>query len=157
MSKSIRFKENVYLDSESISHNKTKLSVLLNNRLKKTVLYSATPSVGEIGSLSVPGSSYTINDKFSNYDFLVLRFRSRVWGWCMKEEVIFNSGQYHASKLESGNLYAMIMPLYNSNTFATMQYYFTNDNTISVYYNTHYSGDNHLYIGGIFGYNIISK
>lgn len=157
MSKAIKFKNNIYIDSKSIVHNRTLLSQILNNRIYCKTLYANTPSAGEIGQLSTPGSSYTINDSFANYDFLVIVFRSRVWGWCMKEELIFNHNQYGASSIQTGNLYSMVMPLYNSNSLATMQYYFTNGNKITVYYNSHYTGDNHLYIGVIYGYKILSN
>ena len=157
MSKAIRFKNNIYMDSRSIVHNRTLLSQMLNNKVYCKVLYSNTPSAGETGILSAPGSSGTMNDSLFNYDFLVIVFRSRVWGWCMKEELIFNHNQYGSSGVQTGNLYSTVMPLYNSSTLATMQYYFTNGNKITVYYNSHYTGDNHLYIGIVYGYKILAS
>lgn len=157
MSKAIKIKDNYYLDSTSIAHNKIPLNNLLNNRIVGITLYSNTPSSGNIATLSAPNSSAKISGNFSNYDFLVIVFRSRVWGWCMKEELIFNHNQFGSSGIGTGNLYSMIMPIYNSNTIATMQYYFTNNNTITVFYNSHYTGDNHLYISVIYGYKILSS
>ena len=157
MSKSIKFKNNTYIDSSGIVHNRKSLKDMLNNKLNKTVLFDNVPSVGEVGRLSAPGSSYTISGNFSNYDFLLIIFRSRVWGWCKKEELIFNANQFGSSNVATGNLYSAVMPLYNSNTIATMQYYFTNNNKVSVYYNSHYSGDNHLYIATIIGCKLLSS
>lgn len=157
MAKSIKLKDNNYIDSSGVVHNRTLLSTLLNNRLYQQTLYDSTPSAGSIANLSKPDSSYTISGNFNNYDFLVVIFSSRVWGWCKKEELIFNHGQFGGLSVATDNLYSMVMPLYYSNELATMQYYFTNNNKITVYYNSHYTGDNHLYISKIIGYKILSS
>lgn len=157
MSKSIKFKNNVYFDSSGITHGRKNLKEMLDHKFYKEALFWNVPSVGEVGELSSPGSSHTISGNFNDYDFLLIIFKSRVWGWCQKHEIVFNLGQFGGSAISTSNLYSAIMPLYNSSTLATMQYYFTNYNKVTVYYNTHYSGDNHLYISAIYGYKILSS
>lgn len=154
--KSVNLKNDIYLDSSGVMHNRVPLSELLNNKITRTKLFDNSPGAGNKGMLSAPDSSYTINDSFANYDFLVIIFASRVWGWCKKEEVIFNRNQFGSSSVSTGGLYSVVMPIYWSNEIATMQYYFTNNNTITIGYNSHYTNDNHLYINTIYGYKILS-
>ena len=117
-----------------------------------TCLYDEVPAVGNIAILSAPQSSFTTGDKFSNYDFIVIETNSRIWGYIRKHEVIMNCGSpFSGTNVAPNNLFATVAPLYNSSELATIQYYFTNDNTITILYNSHYTSDNHLFISKIYG------
>lgn len=117
-----------------------------------TCLYENIPVANEIAKLSKPESSITLNDKFSNYDFIVVETNSRVWGYIRKQEIVMNYGSpFSGTNVAPNNFFAIMAPLYNTSELAVIQYFFTNDNTISIFYNSHYSTDNHLYISKILG------
>lgn len=155
MSKSIKLKDNVYLDSSGITHNKELLSVLLNNLLSHTLIFSSYPATGERGTLSAPNSSYTISDRFSKYDFLLFVVSSRVWGWATTYMFVPYNDAFKYTSSSPDNYITMSVPIYNSNIVGNIQFYLTNDNKITVYSNSHYTEDNHIYIKGIYGYRII--
>lgn len=139
-----RFKNGDKLDSNSIA----------GLHMEFVHLFDNTVQPGDVGILCTEGSSYTVaNDKFSNYDFLLIRCASRIWGWCKSVDYI-PTGDLSGPSLGVGNLYSSVMPIHHSSTVASMQYYFTNDNTITVYYNSNPSGDNHMYINAIIGVKI---
>lgn len=124
-------------------------------KISKTFLAFHQPSVGSIGKLSAPGSSETITGhKWSEFDMVIVEVTSRIWGYARKNEIIVDTGNLSGSSMAPENLYTTVAPIFNSNELATMQYYFTNNDTITVYYNSDYEGDNHLYISRIYGVKI---
>lgn len=68
MSKSIKLKDNTYIDSSSITHNRQTLKSMLN-RTKYIVLYDTikTPSL------------VTLRDNVQNYDFIIVKMTSNYY------------------------------------------------------------------------------
>lgn len=150
--------KDIKTNADNISNNASNITNILtrmNTKVSITNLYSNTPSAGNIGKLSAPGSKQTINGNFSDYDYIVIGFSSRVWGWCKHTETIWNHGQFGDSSINTGNLFTVVMPEYAGTSLFTMQYYFTNNNTVTVYANNAYTNDNHLYIQYIDGVKIL--
>ena len=115
-------------------------------------LYHDVPDVGNIAHLSAPDSSITLDCNFQNYDLLLIRFGGRVWGWLQKYEVIMVDGGIGYDYFSTSNLFCTTMQVYNAPEYPmAMQYYITNNNKITILANTHYTGDNHLYIKDIYG------
>ena len=117
---------------------------------KMTSLFSNAPAQGEIGKLSEKGSSVTLDCNFEDYDMLFILFATRIWGWLHKWEIV-PVRYLDSSSIQVGNLFGVSVPCYNTGEVAMMQYYITNNNTITVHYNSHTTGDNHLYIKEIVG------
>lgn len=115
-----------------------------------TRLFVDAPSAGQIGKLSTPDSSVTLDCNFADYDILLFQFGMRVWGWGMKYEIIPVQGLGH-SEMSIDNVFGVTMPDWANLDTMSMIYYITNNNTITIKSNTHYSGDNHLYIKAIYG------
>ena len=51
MSKAIKLRNDIYIDSSGITHNRKQLKEILNEGLTKTSLYWDVPSVGSVGKL----------------------------------------------------------------------------------------------------------
>jgi len=122
-----------------------------------TRLYHNVPETGQIGRLSEPDSSVTLDCDFSDYDMLFVLFSTRLWGWGQKWEfipVIFLDDT--ASSVN--NVFSVVMPSYfDINQTMSMQYYITNNNTITVQDNSNYTSENHLYIKSIYGVKFITN
>ena len=127
----------------------------VRDKCSLTYIHYDQPSAGTIAALSAPNSSITFNQhKWSSFDFLIIEFSTRAWGYARKNEIIFDTQNLKGSSMSPDNFYTTVAPMYNSSTLATMQYYFTNDNTITVFKNSDYEGDDHLYISRVWGVNI---
>jgi len=115
-------------------------------------LYHNAPGAGEYGVLSAPDSSVTLDCNFADFDLLLIRFSGRTWGWLQKYEVILVGTGLGYDYYSTENLYCVTMSVYGAPEYPmSMQYYITNNNTITVFKNSHYTQDNHLYIKDIFG------
>lgn len=134
----------------AIKINKNVIKGYGTSAFDMTSLFFDVPTAGEIGKLSTVGSSKTLDCKFSDYDLLLIIFGMRIWGWGKKCEVIPTSG-LSSSSMDVSNMYGTTIPHWNNSETMSMQYYITNNNTITIKSNTHYSGDNHMYIREIYG------
>ena len=148
------------LNAENLNQMQDNIETSINeetsrSKIKTTSLFGNIPSAGETGILSAIESSYTISGhKWSDFDFLVIEVSTRVWGYAKKHELIFDTHSLNKPNMGANNLFTTIAPHYGYSTVFTIQYYFTNDDTITIFYNSHPDGDNHIYIRSIYGVKI---
>lgn len=80
MNKSIKLKNNVYIDSTGIVHNRTGLNTILNQLLNKIneqeqLIAKLTPVVLYEDENSTASNTYNLTDNVSNYDRLTIYYK----------------------------------------------------------------------------------
>ena len=158
MAKSIKLKDNNYIDSSGIMNERNLLSNILNNKgglFKRYTLFSyGTDPANKVNAPSAAGQYADLNDSIDNYDLIGITIGTRIYQWTRvvilipKDQIGIGTG--------SGNWLAIPYASYSENVFNNIQVAFPTTTRLQVMYNsrTIQSNDNGGWIYQVIGYKI---